>query len=92
MFSLWLSIEHGPGCDNNELSVTDQLFNLSASHKSILLNQFGGIHNIPLIGVNLISIGHDNIQVIIEANVIYPKLVHVHLDLKEVTHVDSAAS
>lgn len=89
MLSLNLLVDFSSGCDNDELSITHKLLNIRSRHESILLNEFWWVHIIPFISVNLISVGHDKIDVIIEANSINSEPVHVHFDFEEVSGEDS---
>ena len=92
MLPLLLPIHLSPRSHNNKLSITHQLLNIRPTHQPILLNQFGWVHHIPLVGVDLVTVGHYDVEIVIEANPVNSETVHVHLDLEEVTHVDSSVS
>lgn len=92
MFALDLSVNLGSGCNDNELSITYKLFNKSTGHQSILLDKFGWILVIPLISIDLISIGHNKIDVIIESDSVNSEFIHIHFNVKEVSHVNLLVS
>lgn len=89
MFSLDLSINFSSSGDNDELSITNKLLNISSSHKSILLNKFWWIDVIPFVSVNLITICHNEVEIIVESDSVNFKSVHVHFYFKEVSGINS---
>ena len=92
MLPLLLPIHLRPRGYNNELSITDQLLNIRPCHQPILLDQFRGVDHVPLIRINLIAIGHNDIEVVIEADPVDSEPVHIHFYLEKVAHVDGAVS
>ena len=92
MFSLVLTVEFSSCSDNYKLGVANQLFDVSASHKSILLHKFGWVDDIPFVGVNLISVGHNEIKVIVESDSINSESVHIHFNFKEIAHIDGSVA
>lgn len=89
MLSLNLSVNFSSGCDDNKLSVTNKLLNICSWHKSIFLDEFWWVDIIPFVSVNLVSISHNKVKIIIESNTVNLKSVHIHFDFKKVSCVNS---
>ena len=89
MFSLYLPIDLSSGGNYDKLCITNELLYIRSSHKSVLLDELWWVDVVPLISVNLITICHNKVKIIVESNSVNFKSVHVHFDVKEISHINS---
>ena len=75
--------------NNNKVIIHKDLFNLWVGNQTIFFDENGWSSNIPFILIDSITVGSNDLQIIIEADSIHSKTIDVELDIELWSNIQS---